>query len=290
MLRGSIDGSPASSGAGGARTISDADLLDDLRRVGKQIGRRAISQSAYSDLGRFGFVTYCRRFGSWKAALALVHLEPAHLMNISQAELIADMRRVAGDLKTDRLRANDYFDRGKYSRKIVHRLFGRWQTAAEAAGLQPVIARPLNNSELFENLKHVRAKLGRNPTYEELKPPLSKFGVTAYTNRFGTFRKAMQAFAGESPPPEIPPVVFRHTTTRTINHRLRFLVLRRDHFRCRACGKSPATDLNVQLQVDHIKPWTAGGETTLENLQTLCQICNSGKADLPWCAPRLDDL
>jgi 5-methylcytosine-specific restriction endonuclease McrA len=51
----------------------------------------------------------------------------------------------------------------------------------------------------------------------------------------------------------------------------------RDRFRCLACGRSPATHLNVELHADHILAVANDGKTTLENLQTLCQDCNLGK-------------
>lgn len=62
--------------------------------------------------------------------------------------------------------------------------------------------------------------------------------------------------------------------------RLRFEVLARDKFTCRYCGASPSKDPEVTLHIDHIIPWSKGGETTLENLQTLCSKCNLGKSDL----------
>jgi 5-methylcytosine-specific restriction endonuclease McrA len=34
------------------------------------------------------------------------------------------------------------------------------------------------------------------------------------------------------------------------------------------------------LHVDHKTAWANGGETVLENLQTLCSKCNIGKSDL----------
>ena len=73
---------------------------------------------------------------------------------------------------------------------------------------------------------------------------------------------------------------YKHKTTRDISLRLRFKVLMRDNFKCCICGASPATDFSVQLHVDHIKPWSKGGETTIDNLQTLCSKCNLGKSDL----------
>jgi len=56
--------------------------------------------------------------------------------------------------------------------------------------------------------------------------------------------------------------------------------MRRDNFKCKKCGRSPATDPKVILHVDHKKAWTNGGETVLENLETLCSKCNIGKSDL----------
>jgi 5-methylcytosine-specific restriction endonuclease McrA len=55
---------------------------------------------------------------------------------------------------------------------------------------------------------------------------------------------------------------------------MRFLVMRRDNFKCRICGKSPAKNPEIELHVDHVKAWAEGGETTFDNLQTLCSVCN----------------
>ena len=66
---------------------------------------------------------------------------------------------------------------------------------------------------------------------------------------------------------------------RIISMALRYKVLKRDNFKCCACGASPAKDSMVELHIDHIVPWSKGGETTLENLQTLCSKCNIGKSD-----------
>ena len=69
------------------------------------------------------------------------------------------------------------------------------------------------------------------------------------------------------------------TRSRVISDKLRYTVLKRDNFKCCACGASPAKDPSVELHIDHIIPWSKGGETTLENLQTLCSKCNIGKSD-----------
>ena len=67
--------------------------------------------------------------------------------------------------------------------------------------------------------------------------------------------------------------------SRVISDKLRYQVLKRDNFKCCACGASPAKDPSVELHIDHIIPWSKGGETVFENLQTLCSKCNIGKSD-----------
>jgi 5-methylcytosine-specific restriction endonuclease McrA len=56
--------------------------------------------------------------------------------------------------------------------------------------------------------------------------------------------------------------------------------MRRDDFKCRLCGASPAISPGVILVVDHVVPWSKGGETVFGNLQKLCEVCNGGKSDL----------
>lgn len=48
-------------------------------------------------------------------------------------------------------------------------------------------------------------------------------------------------------------------------------VFARDGLRCVRCGSGE------DLQADHVIPWSQGGATTLENLQTLCGRCNGRK-------------
>lgn len=70
-----------------------------------------------------------------------------------------------------------------------------------------------------------------------------------------------------------------HRTKRDASVKLRFDVFKRDNFKCCICGASPAKDINVELHIDHIIPWSKGGETEMDNLQTLCSRCNLGKSD-----------
>jgi 5-methylcytosine-specific restriction endonuclease McrA len=216
----------------------------------------------------------------------------AYHRNITDSEMIADLRRVARQLGTKTLTKAAYRSQSKYGDHTVFTRFGSWENALKKAGLTlsrqynvPVVA-------LFENMEFVWRSLGHQPTRGDMRRPLSKYSTNPYENRFGGFQNAAKAFIkwkaknrnrkSPAPPPGhlVRKLVHQHTTGRKVNARLRYLVLRRDHFTCRACGRSPATHRNVHLQVDHIKPWSAGGETVAKNLQTLCRQCNLGKSNL----------
>lgn len=65
--------------------------------------------------------------------------------------------------------------------------------------------------------------------------------------------------------------------SRAIPLGLRFQILERDKGRCLQCGRGSAD--GVCLHVDHVIPYSCGGLTVLNNLQTLCQECNLGKGN-----------
>jgi len=60
--------------------------------------------------------------------------------------------------------------------------------------------------------------------------------------------------------------------------RMRFMVLRRDNYTCRYCGRKAP---NVELHVDHVEPWSKVREHKIDNLVAACRDCNLGKGTLP---------
>jgi hypothetical protein len=70
------------------------------------------------------------------------------------------------------------------------------------------------------------------------------------------------------PNPHLAAVGYRK---RDIPEGLRWAVFERDGFACKGCGS------RRKLRADHLIPESKGGPTTLENLQTLCNRCNSKK-------------
>jgi hypothetical protein len=213
--------------------------------------------------------------------------------NVSDSELIADLRRVASELRKGSVTRAEQDERGSIHSCTIVRRFGSWSAAIGKAGLENART-PMNvpEEDLFRNLEEVWTRLGRQPRYEETCKPLSRYSSGTYEKRFGTWRKALEAFVTYINDEErLPPAEEERQKTearaiskgpRNINWRLRFIVMRRDSFKCKVCGRSPATDPSVILHVDHIEAWSKDGKTVLENLQTLCSICNIGKSDLDF--------
>lgn len=64
---------------------------------------------------------------------------------------------------------------------------------------------------------------------------------------------------------------------RQVTKKMRFEAFKRDGFQCAYCGKTPP---DVTLEVDHIIPFSKGGECSLDNLITACFDCNRGKKNI----------
>ena len=76
-----------------------------------------------------------------------------------------------------------------------------------------------------------------------------------------------------------PPSTKKKKATKRARHipkSVRVSVLNRDNFKCVFCGR---TSQQIELQIDHIIPFSKGGSNNIINLQTLCIDCNLGKSD-----------
>jgi len=221
--------------------------------------------------------------------------------DVTDDELLADLRRVGQILDGRKVSMRAYDKQGKYSASTLQMRFRSWLIALEKAGLQKTFNRNISNDALFENLASIWAAVGRQPKYRDITRPLSQFSASTYHERFGSWREALRAFVhwasegsngslGSGTSKEIEKTEgFGSDETlstrepnvaiapRNPNLRQRFTVFMRDGFRCQACGRSPITHPGTILHADHVKPWSRGGMTSIENLRTLCDQCNLGK-------------
>jgi len=195
-------------------------------------------------------------------------------------QLLADLRRVARASGKETVTIFVYRRMGKFGESVFMTRFGTWNKALNAAGLKSSKRKDIPNLELFENLARVQRAVGRPPVQTDMFKPQSEFSTRPYTDRFGSWLRALKEFAAWTRDGTMrPEAKVEPKAPRAPSANLRYAVLRRDFHKCTACGRSPATDPGVVLHVDHKIPWSRGGKTTLDNLTTLCQKCNLGKGD-----------
>jgi hypothetical protein len=213
----------------------------------------------------------------------------------SEEDLITDLKAADAALASDgqALTFRSYNETGKYASSTITARFGSWNEALKRAGLNVREEKNVSDKDLFLNLENVWISLGRQPVIRDLVKPHSRYSYHIYNERFGGWRKALVAFVtyinesepdtDEGPTYTVPSKpeksLVKRRTSRAISDRMRFRVLSRDGFTCQSCGASPIKERGIELHVDHILPWSKGGETTEENLQTKCKQCNLGKGN-----------
>lgn len=205
---------------------------------------------------------------------------------VTDEELISDLIAVAAKLGKTTVSMTQYREHGTYSDSAIKSHFGSWNKALLTAGLSLSNEVNISTERLFENILLLWQHYGRQPRRRELEDYPSTISQSPYNLRFGSWTKALVAFVdyansdGLNAPDEPSTIGSISRTGRQPSLRLRWQVLQRDRFSCRACGASPALTPGVELHVDHIVPWSQGGLTVLENLQALCSTCNLGKSNL----------
>ena len=208
-------------------------------------------------------------------------------------QLIGDLQRAARATGRNTISRDQYKVSGEFSPTTISRRFGTWNKALQQAGLEVYVHDAgATHADLLENLMRLWMSLGRQPRLSDLTLPISKYGEKVYLRLFGKWSRALTTFVANAKRIK-DPADFHHcnlwyepltqrrpgkkTRQRDVPAGLRNKILTRDNFRCLSCGASPATDTGVRLHVDHIVPWSKGGETVADNLQTLCADCNLGK-------------
>ncbi|MBM3548584.1 MAG: HNH endonuclease [Alphaproteobacteria bacterium] len=211
-------------------------------------------------------------------------LEPVPGATVSNDELLRDIQRVAQLAGANVISARQYQRDGKYSHTTASKRFGTWNKAVIAAGLDVTHENDICDERLFENLMRLWEHYGRQPRRRELAHLPSIISQGPYKRRFRSWMDALAQFiayanAQDARPPTPTEDVSGRKTGRDPSLRMRFRVMKRDNFACRACGASPALQPGLSLHVDHIEAWSRGGRTIDENLQTLCRPCNLGKSN-----------
>ncbi|OGX23254.1 MAG: hypothetical protein A2Y03_02945 [Omnitrophica WOR_2 bacterium GWF2_38_59] len=301
------------------RNCSDEEVLAEILRVDSLVGKEKLIRADFDRYAKISSSGVCRKFKkSWKEVLRLAGIEHKYSgksvtgkmkkqdgKRLADQEILDEMKRVASMLKSSILTTQEFNENSIIiSSFIVRTRFGSWKDALEKAGLKASshAKDKFSEEECFENLLNIWTHYGRPPYYLEMRKLPSNISPNVYARRWGSWRKALEAFVNKMsqdddepkkqkilPTPdkttekEIRQDIKKHSVLSEDRYEiklgLRYKVLDRDKFKCVRCGASPATDHSCCLHVDHKVPFSKGGRTILNNLQTLCEKCNLGKGN-----------
>ncbi len=245
------------------KELTDEEIIEDIKRVAQELEHDYISISTYRKCGKFSQTAIQGHFGTWKNALSLAGLRnertKSELKRIKNEDYYDDLQQIAKQLNKDTVLYGDYKMYGKYSAEHIFSRFKAWDKALMAAGLQPTgLARSrIDEQTLLDELERIWIKLGRQPTSTDItKGNISKYSIDTYKRRFGSWRQTLQAFVEyinsdnseereedttktniksqdnlpQSVDVEKPIQKRAYRTSRNINARMRFKVLKRDNF------------------------------------------------------------
>jgi 5-methylcytosine-specific restriction endonuclease McrA len=295
------------------RNCSKEEIIAEIKRVDLIVGKEKLTVKDYDKYSKLSAGSVKKKFGGWGNALVsagLAHKYSGIVVSqkmkqqskhLTDDEVMAELKRIAKILGQNYITQEnvDNYSSIISATTIVYR-FGTWKNGLTKAGLVtcPRFTGKFSDEECFENLLNVWTHYGRQPKYREMNEKPSIISPGTYDNHFGNWSNALQAFVNrmnkenvedeqnsiikESDHP-LQRVVQKDSVSRveqrSVSIGLRYKILKRDHFKCVKCGRSPATSHGCRLEIDHIFPYSKGGKTEFNNLQTLCEKCNLGKGD-----------
>jgi len=274
--------------------LSDEQLVDDIRRVGRVLGGRP-SLKQYKKHGSYSETAIRNHFDGYCEAVAAAGFSEQPDRNggtppnkIPDEELLDELRRAAEELgHTPRSRSEEV----KYSEWTYSKRFGSWGEALDAAGLErekgqyrdlPVAER-VAVSDVVDAIINVAAKVDRPPFEHEVHEQTDI--LTVATNEIaGTWAETLR-MAGF--PPRYQGGNASKSRERRPDHygrnweEQRHAALVRDRWRCQDCGleqQDHVEQYGRSLHMHHIRPIrsfeTPEDANFLENLITLCQDCH----------------
>ena len=164
----------------------------------------------------------------------------------------------------------------------------QWNTQTQFVGdgSKPMWERRAASPVNAENMRHLWNDIGQRSIVVNSERAFIFFmraggnavvAETIFKERFGKLLEPVECVPGRlgesvRSRATATPAQLQHAPSRKV----RMEVLKRDEFRCKACGQRPSEDVNVALHVHDVRPFGQGGLTEMHNLLTLCQTCHTG--------------
>lgn len=207
----------------------------------------------------------------------------------SNCDILEDIKNVMHNLEKNTLTIKEYDENGRYSSSTAIRKLGSWNTILQSLNANTNVIF-YKDTELLYNIEKVWLQKGTQPTRRDMdNKKWSKISSGAYLRHFGSWYNALDYFVNYIKQETNDnnqhfndwnnETEYKHKTKREPSDRLKVQVLMRDGNRCRICGAICDGGIH-KMHFDHITPWSKGGETTLDNLQVLCSVCNAALGDI----------
>ena len=176
------------------RNVSDDDIVNDIKNVARILGKKSFTMASYKKYGAYDPSLLRKRYGTWKNALNSADLDYSR-NRYSDAELLSDIKNIADDLELKTISKEEYNSNGKFSADTIADRFGSWKKALSTAGLDIYKDKNISEKLLMQNIAEVYIKLGKQPTFKQMRKPLSEYSTSPYIDRYGTWQKALEVFS-----------------------------------------------------------------------------------------------
>ena len=137
-----------------------------------------------------------------------------------QEQIIAEIRRVVSKINTQHLTRRDFGRNSKISTATVCNIFGSWNRAVIAAGLEQITHfvpehKEIPEEDLMTEVIRLTKELGKRPSGSEMQA-LGKFSPKPYIKRWGTFAKGREAAYQKLGFPELSDAVTRPSSRQEV--------------------------------------------------------------------------
>ncbi|AUX08299.1 HNH family endonuclease [Halalkaliarchaeum desulfuricum] len=180
---------------------SREELISELQRLADSLDRSP-SYTDMEDQGNYAPETYNNEFGSWNEALDAAGLERRRVQKQSLDELTTELQRLSDQLERPP-RSIDIEEHSDYSVGVFYNRFGSWESALEAAGIDPPQSPP--REKLIEELQTIAAETDGRPTVDRVNE-MGTYSIYQYRKEFGSWGEAVEAagFESREPSRQIP--------------------------------------------------------------------------------------
>lgn len=177
--------------------ISDKELLDELKRLKKVLGRNPKQRDL--KLGNYSCNAYKRAFGGISPALILIGEEPTFYKNLTKEDLVNEIKRIykeTGEVPTYTI----FCEKAKFTYQTARNILDKmpWHLFLKECNLftdeqlSKVLIGCYTAEELKNEVLRLKEKYGRCPCYHEMSME-GNIAPIRYAYKYGSYSKAMVA-------------------------------------------------------------------------------------------------